>query len=303
MFSIRGLRRTEVHGDAMLHHAILLQNPVENVQRAAAIDHKVFRDDFKPVDDRLAAEDVVVVGNAQPDANAVVLKVVKSVSGHMPLRRSLQISNHVRIVSQRDAAGTGATGDSCRKCAYAEGGLEPSVAQPPLPLQEFCPLQPLSPDLQPPLPLQSFLPLQECLSLSSKLAVLRPALALVTCLLPELPVKVWARSALPLRMPETAAERIIAFTVLFMGIQPPVGAIAWNAWAAPNERPGSSLQTVLWLTRAVEKGKDTAKIVSEEAKLRLLTGKALFPHLMSILAEKSYKKNVKRLAQAGSRFG
>ncbi|MGA2277832.1 MAG: hypothetical protein ABSG00_09515 [Terracidiphilus sp.] len=82
-----------------------------------------------------------------------------------------------------------------------------------------------------------------------------------------------------------------------------MGAIAWNAWAAPNERPGSSLQTVLWLTRAVEKGKDTAKIVSEEAKLRLLTGKALFPHLMSILAEKSYKKNVKRLAQAGSRFG
>ena len=47
------------------------------------------------------------------------------------------------------------------------GGLEPSVAQPPLPLQLFWPLQPLSPVLQPPLPLQSFLPLQECLSLSS----------------------------------------------------------------------------------------------------------------------------------------
>src|SRR6202051_66144 len=47
---------------------------------------------------------------------------------------------------------------------YAAGGLEPSVAQPPLPLQLFLPLQPLSPVLQPPLPLQSFLPLQECLS-------------------------------------------------------------------------------------------------------------------------------------------
>ena len=36
------------------------------------------------------------------------------------------------------------------------GGFEPSVAQPPLPLQEFLPLQPLSLDLHPPLPLQEF---------------------------------------------------------------------------------------------------------------------------------------------------
>ncbi len=55
---------------------------------------------------------------------------------------------------------------------YALGGVEPSVAQPPLPLQLFLALQPLSPALQPPVPLHSFLPLQECLSLS---AWLRPA--------------------------------------------------------------------------------------------------------------------------------
>ncbi len=36
------------------------------------------------------------------------------------------------------------------------GIFEPSVAQPPLPLQEFLPLQPLSLDLHPPLPLQEF---------------------------------------------------------------------------------------------------------------------------------------------------
>src|SRR5258707_5283495 len=47
---------------------------------------------------------------------------------------------------------------------YSAGGLEPSVAQPPLPLQEFLPLQPLSPSLQPPLPLQEFWPLQACFS-------------------------------------------------------------------------------------------------------------------------------------------
>jgi hypothetical protein len=40
--------------------------------------------------------------------------------------------------------------------------LEPSVAQPPLPLQEFFPLQPWSLVLQPPNPLQEFFPAQEC---------------------------------------------------------------------------------------------------------------------------------------------
>src|SRR3954451_11532977 len=39
-------------------------------------------------------------------------------------------------------------------------GLPSFTAQPPLPLQEFLPLQPLSPVLQPPLPLQEFLPAQ-----------------------------------------------------------------------------------------------------------------------------------------------
>src|SRR5580698_3564975 len=45
--------------------------------------------------------------------------------------------------------------------------LEPSVAQPPLPLQEFLPLQPASLVLQPPLPLQEFCPLQACFSFAN----------------------------------------------------------------------------------------------------------------------------------------
>src|SRR5258706_15229791 len=45
--------------------------------------------------------------------------------------------------------------------------LEPSVAQPPFPLQEFLPLHPLSLVLQPPLPLQEFLPSQACFSFSA----------------------------------------------------------------------------------------------------------------------------------------
>ncbi len=54
--------------------------------------------------------------------------------------------------------------------------FEPSVAQPPLPLQVFLPLQPWSLDLQPPCPLQSFLPLQECLGAGVCWPKLRPAL-------------------------------------------------------------------------------------------------------------------------------
>src|SRR5580700_3989448 len=45
--------------------------------------------------------------------------------------------------------------------------MEPSVAQPPLPLQEFLPLQPASLVLQPPLPLQEFCPLQACFSFAN----------------------------------------------------------------------------------------------------------------------------------------
>jgi hypothetical protein len=107
VIAVQRLGRAEVHRHPVLHDAIPFEDLIEVRQCSPAADHKVFRDDFKPVNDRFAAEDVVVVGDAQPDADTVVLKVVKSVSGHMPLRRSLQISNHVRIVSQRDAAGTG----------------------------------------------------------------------------------------------------------------------------------------------------------------------------------------------------
>jgi len=56
--------------------------------------------------------------------------------------------------------------------------LEPSVAQPPLPLQEFLPLQPASLVEQPPCPLQEFFPAQECF-------------AEVDFLLEALPVDFW----------------------------------------------------------------------------------------------------------------
>jgi hypothetical protein len=82
------------------------------------------------------------------------------------------------------------------------------VEQPPLPLQSFCPLQPLFPDLQPPLPLQSFFPLQSCLLLS---------FSSETITLPACAVEALARTArAPVYSPAIAAQAIIIFVDFFM---------------------------------------------------------------------------------------
>src|SRR3954466_5547352 len=88
-----------------------------------------------------------------------------------------------------------------------EFALNYFTAQPPLPLQEFLPLQPLSPVLQPPLPLQEFLPAQSCLSAGLSAASV-PALIVV---LPEV-VLVAACATDPVRRPARAApaSRVVA---------------------------------------------------------------------------------------------
>jgi hypothetical protein len=86
-------------------------------------------------------------------------------------------------------------------------GLLPSVAQPPLPLHEFFPLQPLSPVLQPPLPLQELLPLQECLSDFFPICSETPGFPVETL--------AWVVAANePLISPAIAAPATIAFFVI-----------------------------------------------------------------------------------------
>jgi hypothetical protein len=53
-------------------------------------------------------------------------------------------------------------GRHIRRPPDGKRGPDYLLAQPPLPLQEFLPEQPLSPALQLPCPLQEFLPLQSC---------------------------------------------------------------------------------------------------------------------------------------------
>jgi hypothetical protein len=93
---------------------------------------------------------------------------------------------------------------------------EPSVAQPPLPLQLFFCLQPLSLDLQPPWPLQSFWPLQECLGGLSALVRRSPAFAALTLAPLEPLVAAWAATEVPPIRPESAAVRSNAFSLFFI---------------------------------------------------------------------------------------
>jgi hypothetical protein len=85
-------------------------------------------------------------------------------------------------------------------------------------LQEFFPLQPLSPDLQPPWPLQEFCPLQACLSWKKLLLVL---LASCPWLAETEVVELvdWAMAVLPAMKPASAAPIIsdfIDFVIVFL---------------------------------------------------------------------------------------
>jgi hypothetical protein len=100
---------------------------------------------------------------------------------------------------------------------YDFGILEPSVAQPPLPLQLFLPLQPLSPLLQPPLPLQEFWPLQACFSTFFWLVSCLSALAAKYAFALDSTVDADTAEPVPARSPATAAPVMRAFVVRFMG--------------------------------------------------------------------------------------
>src|SRR5271156_6149702 len=118
----------------MLDHSITFKNEVERCQRAPAVDHVILRDDLEPVHYGLLLEDMGVMGNPQTDAGPVIREPVKSIGWHMFEKRGRRTL----------AVAPG------RACCWV-GGLEPSVAQPPFPLQEFLPHSFLDP---PPLPLQ-----------------------------------------------------------------------------------------------------------------------------------------------------
>jgi hypothetical protein len=83
MFAIRLVRGAEVHGDAMLDDAVLLEDFVEYLKGPAPIDHEILRDDLKPIHDRFLLKDMPVMRHAQADPDAVFGVIVKWVGGHL----------------------------------------------------------------------------------------------------------------------------------------------------------------------------------------------------------------------------
>jgi hypothetical protein len=83
----------------MLDHAILLQDLVEHLQWTSAIDHEIFRDDFKPFHDRLFFEDVLVVRDAEANTDAVVRLAVKLIRGHKPCDLDKELKQRDQRVS------------------------------------------------------------------------------------------------------------------------------------------------------------------------------------------------------------
>jgi hypothetical protein len=51
-----------------VHDLILTEYLIQNVQRPA-VNHEIFGDDFKPVDDRFTREDMLIVRSAQANPN------------------------------------------------------------------------------------------------------------------------------------------------------------------------------------------------------------------------------------------
>src|SRR5579875_2664816 len=98
--------------------------------------------------------------------------------------------------------------------------LEPSVAQPPLPLQEFFPAHPLSPLLQPPFPLQEFCPAQACFSATAFFALALEGCCGLSCAL--------TRAMVPLSSPVMAAASTSDFLEISMVVSSLSGIENWT---------------------------------------------------------------------------
>src|SRR5260370_42426091 len=66
----------------MLYDPVLIEYSIQNVQRPSAANHEIFGYDFKPVDDWLARENVLVMRRPQANPNPVLRKAVEPVRRH-----------------------------------------------------------------------------------------------------------------------------------------------------------------------------------------------------------------------------
>ena len=232
MLAVEPIGRAEIHRHAVLDDLVLLEDLVEDFQRPAAVAHVVFGDDLEPVDGRLLAENVVVMRDAQADADAEVGVSVEAVGGHKFFSGRPQGCFHGhrcdRFAFRHKSKGRPAKqarpiGNSTSK-SRSLNRLNLAAA---LAFAGVLAFAAVVAGLAAALPLQSFIPLQSCLSPSSATA-LTPTFTLETIVrgaLDEalnderafvLVVEAERRLAEPaIRPPMAAAANIIL--VLFIG--------------------------------------------------------------------------------------
>src|SRR6476619_3722215 len=81
VLAVQRFSRAKIHGDAVLDHAIALEDLVQDLKLPAALKHVIFRDDFKPLDNRLLVKNMVVMSNAPPDSYAYVFVFGHAICG------------------------------------------------------------------------------------------------------------------------------------------------------------------------------------------------------------------------------
>jgi hypothetical protein len=72
----------------VLHDATPCEDLIEVRQCSPAADHKVFRDDFKPVDHRLLVKDVLIMRDSEADPDPVVGMRIESIGRHRKKAKS-----------------------------------------------------------------------------------------------------------------------------------------------------------------------------------------------------------------------
>jgi hypothetical protein len=78
----------------MLDDSILIENLIENMERAATIHHVVLRDDLEPVDDRFLLEYVLVMRDSQTNSHTVLGEPIEPICCHSHFQSPLHHQQH-----------------------------------------------------------------------------------------------------------------------------------------------------------------------------------------------------------------
>lgn len=70
MIEVESARIAGIEADAVHHDLLLIEDPIQDLQRPSAINHEILRDDLEPINGRLFAENVALVRHPQTNSSA-----------------------------------------------------------------------------------------------------------------------------------------------------------------------------------------------------------------------------------------